>query len=93
VALRVRYRRMLARIATYDLGADDAVDVLASVAASLADAAGRGAGGISLRGAHASPGAPGSGLFPREQVSATGSRSSAWARPALESSTTSATST
>jgi len=40
VALRVRYRRLLARIAAYDLAAADATTVLASVAAALADAAG-----------------------------------------------------
>ncbi|GLI28983.1 glutamate-ammonia-ligase adenylyltransferase [Agromyces rhizosphaerae] len=39
-ALRVRYRRLLARIALYDLSAADAVDVLDRVAAGLADLAG-----------------------------------------------------
>ncbi|EPD83293.1 glutamate-ammonia-ligase adenylyltransferase [Microbacterium sp. oral taxon 186 str. F0373] len=72
VALRVRYRRMLARIATYDLGADDAVDVLASVAASLADAAGAALeASLCVARTRVAGGAPGSGLFPREQVSAT----------------------
>ncbi|QAY61325.1 bifunctional [glutamine synthetase] adenylyltransferase/[glutamine synthetase]-adenylyl-L-tyrosine phosphorylase [Microbacterium protaetiae] len=40
VALRVRYRRMLAAIAVHDLGADDPVDAVKDVAAALADAAG-----------------------------------------------------
>ncbi len=38
-ALRVRYRRMLARIAAFDLLADDPVEILPRVAAVLADAA------------------------------------------------------
>ncbi|MDF0753016.1 hypothetical protein NLU14_22575, partial [Marinobacter sp. 71-i] len=40
VALRVRYRRIVALIAAYDLAAPDATDVLPEVAAALADAAG-----------------------------------------------------
>ncbi|MEQ6898410.1 bifunctional [glutamine synthetase] adenylyltransferase/[glutamine synthetase]-adenylyl-L-tyrosine phosphorylase [Microbacterium sp. KR10-403] len=40
VALRVRYRRMLASIAVHDLLADDPVAALKDVAAALADAAG-----------------------------------------------------
>src|SRR5690606_7912441 len=40
VALRVRYRRMLALIAVYDLLSDDPVEVQPFVSAALADAAG-----------------------------------------------------
>ncbi|GAA3771146.1 bifunctional [glutamine synthetase] adenylyltransferase/[glutamine synthetase]-adenylyl-L-tyrosine phosphorylase [Microbacterium kribbense] len=40
VALRIRYRRMLARIAVYDLLSEDPVAAVADVAAALADAAG-----------------------------------------------------
>ena len=40
VALRVRYRRLLARIAAYDLLSASPVDAVAAVAARLADAAG-----------------------------------------------------
>ncbi len=66
-ALRVRYRRIVARIAAYDLSAADATAVLPDVAAALADAAGA-ALDASLcaartRAAHA--------MFPREQVAAT----------------------
>ncbi len=39
IDLRIRYRRMLARIAAFDLAAPDAVAVLDDVAAALADAA------------------------------------------------------
>lgn len=72
VALRVRYRRMLARIAAHDLGADDAVAVLAPVAASLADAAGAALeASLCVARTRVAGGAPGSGLFPRDQVAAT----------------------
>ncbi len=74
IALRVRYRRLLARIAAYDLLSASPVDVVAAVAARLADAAGA-ALEASLcvaraRIANGSSGA-GAGLFPREQVAAT----------------------
>jgi len=72
VALRVRYRRMLARIAAHDLGADDPVAVLAPVAAALADAAGAALeASLCVARTRVAGGAPGSGLFPREQVAAT----------------------
>jgi len=65
VALRVRYRRMLARIAAYDLGAADAVEVLAPVAATLADAAGA---ALEASLCVARTRVVGAGLFPRAQV-------------------------
>jgi len=72
VALRVRYRRMLARIAAHDLGTEDPVAVLAPVAASLADAAGAALeASLCVARTRVAGGAPGSGLFPREQVAAT----------------------
>lgn len=72
VALRVRYRRMLARIAVHDLSADDAVAVLAPVAASLADAAGAALeASLCVARARIAGGVPGSGLFPRAQVAGT----------------------
>ncbi len=40
VALRVRYRRIVGRIASYDLAAADPVEVVAAVSVALADAAG-----------------------------------------------------
>jgi len=71
VALRVRYRRLLARIAAFDLRAPDAIDVLPEVAAALADAAGAALeASLSVARTRISQGRPG-GLFPREQVAAT----------------------
>ncbi len=71
MALRVRYRRMLARIAAYDLLSDDAIAVLPRVSAVLADAAAA-ALDASLVVARARVGAATvGGLFPREQVAAT----------------------
>lgn len=71
VALRVRYRRLLARIAAFDLLAPDAVDVLAEVAAALADAAGAALeASLSVARTRIAQGRPG-GLFPREQVAST----------------------
>ncbi|KHK97325.1 glutamine-synthetase [Microbacterium mangrovi] len=71
VALRVRYRRMLARIAVFDLLSPDPVEVLPAVAAALADAAAAALEAslcvartkLSVRG-------PG-GLFSREEIEAT----------------------
>jgi glutamate-ammonia-ligase adenylyltransferase len=69
IALRVRYRRMLARIAVYDLLAPSPVDEVPSVAAALADAAGA-ALEASLAVARARVAGVGGGmaLFPRDQV-------------------------
>jgi glutamate-ammonia-ligase adenylyltransferase len=67
VALRVRYRRVVAHIAAYDLSADDATEVLLEVSAALADAAGA-ALDASLCAARTRAA---SGMFPREQVAAT----------------------
>ncbi|MFT4211844.1 MAG: bifunctional [glutamine synthetase] adenylyltransferase/[glutamine synthetase]-adenylyl-L-tyrosine phosphorylase [Microbacterium sp.] len=67
MAMRVRYRRMLARIAAFDLLAPDAVAVLPRVASVLADAAAA-ALEASLAVARARVG---DGLFPREQVART----------------------
>src|SRR5690606_23555106 len=66
VALRVRYRRMLALIAVYDLLSDDPVEVQPFVSAALADAAGA-ALEASLCVARTRIS---TGLFPREQVAA-----------------------
>ncbi|MFE7844936.1 bifunctional [glutamine synthetase] adenylyltransferase/[glutamine synthetase]-adenylyl-L-tyrosine phosphorylase [Microbacterium sp. NPDC057407] len=69
VALRVRYRRMLARIAAYDLLSQDPVDRLPAVAAALADAAGAALeASLAVARTRVSGGAAGAGLFPREQV-------------------------
>ncbi|WP_065570633.1 bifunctional [glutamine synthetase] adenylyltransferase/[glutamine synthetase]-adenylyl-L-tyrosine phosphorylase [Microbacterium oleivorans] len=67
VALRVRYRRIVALIAAYDLSADDATEVLPDVAAALADAAGA-ALDASLCAARTRTV---SGMYPREEVAAT----------------------
>lgn len=73
VALRVRYRRMLARIAAYDLLSDSPVDVVAAVAARLADAAGAALeASLAVARTRVSGGAAGAGLFPRDQVAQTG---------------------
>ncbi|MGB4779975.1 bifunctional [glutamine synthetase] adenylyltransferase/[glutamine synthetase]-adenylyl-L-tyrosine phosphorylase [Microbacterium sp.] len=72
VALRVRYRRMLARIAAHDLGALDPVAVLAEVAAALADAAGAALeASLCVARTRVAAGGPGIGLFPRAQVADT----------------------
>jgi len=71
VALRVRYRRLVARIAVVDLSAADATTVLAPVAAALADAAGAALeASLSVARTRVSSGGAGAGLFPREQVAA-----------------------
>lgn len=71
VALRVRYRRILARIAAYDLLSGNAEAVFPDVAAALADAAGAALeASLSVARAWVCRAAPG-GLFPREQVAAT----------------------
>ncbi|MCC4907278.1 bifunctional [glutamine synthetase] adenylyltransferase/[glutamine synthetase]-adenylyl-L-tyrosine phosphorylase [Microbacterium sp. cx-59] len=70
-ALRIAYRRIVARIAVYDLSAADAEAVLAPVAAALADAAAAALeASLSVARTRISRGRPG-GLFPREQVAAT----------------------
>src|SRR5690606_962677 len=66
VALRVRYRRMLALIATFDLLSDDPVAVLPQVSETLADAAAA-ALEASLAVARTRVAAV---LFPRDQVAA-----------------------
>jgi glutamate-ammonia-ligase adenylyltransferase len=72
VALRVRYRRMLARIAAYDLLSASPVDVVAGVAARLADAAGAALeASLAVARTRVSGGAAGAGLFPRDQVART----------------------
>ncbi|MDY0909692.1 bifunctional [glutamine synthetase] adenylyltransferase/[glutamine synthetase]-adenylyl-L-tyrosine phosphorylase [Microbacterium sp. CFBP9034] len=69
VALRVRYRRMLARIAAFDLLSASAVDQVAPVAARLADAAGAALeASLAVARTRVSGGAAGAGLFPREEV-------------------------
>ncbi|MCX6501180.1 MAG: bifunctional [glutamine synthetase] adenylyltransferase/[glutamine synthetase]-adenylyl-L-tyrosine phosphorylase [Microbacterium sp.] len=69
MALRVRYRRLVARIAVYDLLSGDAVAVLPHVAAALADAAAA-ALEASLAVARTRI-SSGRALFTREQVAAT----------------------
>ncbi len=72
VALRVRYRRLLGRIAAFDLLHPDPLAVIPEVAASLADAAGAALeASLSVARTRVAKGAAGTGLFPREQVAAT----------------------
>ena len=72
VALRVRYRRMLARIAAYDLLSPEPVDEVAAVSARLADAAGAALeASLAVARTRVSGGAVGVGLFPHEQVART----------------------
>lgn len=72
VALRVRYRRMLARIAAFDLLSASPVDEVAAVSACLADAAGAALeASLAVARTRVSGGAVGAGLFPREQVAVT----------------------
>jgi glutamate-ammonia-ligase adenylyltransferase len=70
-ALRVRYRRLLARIAAFDLLSGDPVEVMPAVAARLADAAGAALeASLCVARTRISGGAPGA-KFPRDQVAAT----------------------
>jgi glutamate-ammonia-ligase adenylyltransferase len=72
VALRVRYRRMLARIAAYDLLSAEPVEEVAAVAARLADAAGAALeASLAVARTRVSGGAVGAGLFPHDQVART----------------------
>ncbi len=72
VALRVRYRRMLARIAAYDLLSDEPVDEIPDIAATLADAAGAALeASLCVARTRIARGPSGGGLFPREQVAGT----------------------
>lgn len=72
VALRVRYRRMLARIARFDLTASDPALILHAVAASLADAAGAALeASLAVARARLVAGVPGAGRFDRDAVAAT----------------------
>ncbi|SFS05218.1 glutamate-ammonia-ligase adenylyltransferase [Microbacterium sp. cf046] len=72
VALRVRYRRLLAAIAAYDLLSDAPVEGLAAVAASLADAAGAALeASLCVARTRVSSGGAGVGLFDRAHVAAT----------------------
>ena len=72
VALRVRYRRMLARIAAYDLLSPSPVEEVAVVSAALADAAGAALeASLAVARTSVSGGAVGAGLFPRDQVART----------------------
>jgi len=70
VTLRVRYRRLLARIAAFDLGQDDPAGAIDGVSASLADLAGA-ALEASLSVARARVAGAGPAAFPRAQVEAT----------------------
>jgi glutamate-ammonia-ligase adenylyltransferase len=72
VALRVRYRQMLAAIAAYDLMSTSPVDEIAVVSARLADAAGAALeASLCVARTRISTGAAGAGLFPRDQVAGT----------------------
>ncbi|KAA9110501.1 bifunctional [glutamine synthetase] adenylyltransferase/[glutamine synthetase]-adenylyl-L-tyrosine phosphorylase [Microbacterium rhizomatis] len=72
VALRVRYRRLLAAIAGYDLLHADPVGAVKDVAARLADAAGAALeASLAVARTRISTGGAVGGLFPREQVAAT----------------------
>ena len=72
VALRVRYRRILARIAAYDLLSASPVDEVAAVSARLADAAGAALeASLAVARTRISGGVAGVGLFPRDQVART----------------------
>lgn len=71
-ALRVRYRRMLARIASYDLLSPSPVDEIPAVAAALADVAGAALeASLCVARTRIAGGVAGAGLFPRDQVAAT----------------------
>jgi [glutamine synthetase] adenylyltransferase / [glutamine synthetase]-adenylyl-L-tyrosine phosphorylase len=72
IALRVRYRRLLARIAAYDLLSASSVDTVSAVAARLADAAGAALeASLCVARRRIAGASAGAGLFPREQVAAT----------------------
>ena len=73
VALRIAYRRMLARIAVYDLLAADPVDAVRGVARALADAAGAAleASLAVARTRISTAGLAPGGLFPRQDVAGT----------------------
>ncbi len=69
VALRVRYRQLLASIAAYDLLSASPVDQLGFVAARLADAAGAALeASLCVARTRVSSGGAAGGLFPRDQV-------------------------
>ncbi len=71
VSLRVRYRRMLARIARFDLTASDPALVLHAVAAALADAAGAALeASLAVARSRLADGVPGAGRFPRDEIAA-----------------------
>ncbi|WP_345802608.1 bifunctional [glutamine synthetase] adenylyltransferase/[glutamine synthetase]-adenylyl-L-tyrosine phosphorylase [Microbacterium sp. AZCO] len=71
IALRVRYRAMLARIAAYDLLSADPVGEVAAVSAMLADAAGAALEASLCVARTRISGGSGAALFPREQVAGT----------------------
>ena len=72
VSLRVRYRRLLARIAAYDLLHPDPVAALPEVAAALADAAAAALeASLCVARTRVVSGAVGAGRFPRDEVAAT----------------------
>ncbi|MFB8892813.1 MULTISPECIES: bifunctional [glutamine synthetase] adenylyltransferase/[glutamine synthetase]-adenylyl-L-tyrosine phosphorylase [Microbacterium] len=72
VALRVRYRRMLARIARFDLAASDPTIILHAVAAALADAAGAALeASLAVARSRLVAGVPGAARSERDAVAAT----------------------
>ncbi|HWM17644.1 MAG TPA: bifunctional [glutamine synthetase] adenylyltransferase/[glutamine synthetase]-adenylyl-L-tyrosine phosphorylase [Microbacterium sp.] len=69
VALRVRYRQLLAAIAAYDLLSASPVDQIRAVSERLADAAGAALeASLCVARTRVSGGSAGAGLFPRAQV-------------------------
>ncbi|QLD12972.1 bifunctional [glutamine synthetase] adenylyltransferase/[glutamine synthetase]-adenylyl-L-tyrosine phosphorylase [Microbacterium oleivorans] len=72
IALRIAYRRMVARIARFDLAASDPTVILHAVAAALADAAGAALeASLAVARSRLVAGVPGAGRFPRNEVEAT----------------------
>lgn len=72
VALRVRYRRLLARVAAYDLLSASPVDELAAVSGTLANAAAAALeASLAVARTRVAGGATGAGLFPRAEVAGT----------------------
>lgn len=71
IAMRVRYRTMLARIAAFDLLSDDPVEHVPKIAAILADAAGAALEASLCVARTKVSGGAAPGLFPRDQVART----------------------
>ena len=73
VSLRTRYRRLVARIAAFDLLSDDPLQIVSSVSAALADAAGAALeASLCVARTRICSGVVGAGSFPRNEVADTG---------------------